>query len=117
MSRRVNESLPMEWRKRLREQASSGLTVADFCRREKVSVANYYKWKQKLCDNDKEAFVARRDRAAFVQLPPVAVNSPAIVEIVIANGTVIRVAAERSVAIATAIRAVVGPTQEDTPHA
>ncbi len=36
------------WRKRLERHARSGLTVASFCAREKVSVPSFYAWRKKL---------------------------------------------------------------------
>lgn len=36
------------WRERLRRYGVSGLTVAEFCRRERVSVPSFYHWRQKL---------------------------------------------------------------------
>jgi len=36
------------WLDRLRRQAASQLTVADFCRLDQISVASFYKWKLRL---------------------------------------------------------------------
>ena len=36
------------WSERLRRYASSGLTVAAFCQRERVSVPTFYYWRRKL---------------------------------------------------------------------
>ena len=38
------------WRRRLQRFASSGLTAAEFCRRESVSVSALYLWRRKLAD-------------------------------------------------------------------
>jgi hypothetical protein len=48
MSRGLKESLPAIWRDRLARQATSGLTVAEFCRREGVSVPSWYHWRKRL---------------------------------------------------------------------
>jgi hypothetical protein len=37
-----------DWRRRLARFSSSGLTVAEFCRRERVSLASYYYWSRRL---------------------------------------------------------------------
>ena len=36
------------WGERLRQFSSSGLTVAEFCRQEHVSVPSFYQWKRRL---------------------------------------------------------------------
>jgi len=38
----------LSWRERLRRYASSSLTVGEFCRREGVSVANFYYWRRRV---------------------------------------------------------------------
>lgn len=35
------------WRERLRRYRGSGLTVAEFCRREQVSVPSFYQWRRR----------------------------------------------------------------------
>jgi hypothetical protein len=36
------------WRERVRRQTDSGLTIAQFCARERLSVASFYTWKRRL---------------------------------------------------------------------
>jgi transposase-like protein len=36
------------WRRRLDRQARSGLSVSEFCRREKVSQPSFYQWRKRL---------------------------------------------------------------------
>lgn len=36
------------WRKILEKQAGSGLSVAEFCRREELSQASFYQWRKRL---------------------------------------------------------------------
>lgn len=36
------------WRRLLKRQASSGLSVAEFCRQEDVSGASFYQWRKRL---------------------------------------------------------------------
>lgn len=38
------------WRERLRRFSKSGLSVARFCEREKVSPASFYQWRRKLAE-------------------------------------------------------------------
>mgnify|MGYP003532206246 CR=1 FL=1 len=48
MGRRVDHGKHGEWSERLRRRRESGLTVAEFCEWEGVSVASFYKWQKKL---------------------------------------------------------------------
>jgi len=49
MTRKVNQVLWDEWRQRVNRQRESGLSIAEFCRREKVSPHSFHVWKRKLC--------------------------------------------------------------------
>ena len=42
------------WRGVIKRQASSGLSVAAFCRQESISAASFYGWRQKLRDRARE---------------------------------------------------------------
>jgi hypothetical protein len=46
MSRRPDANLRALWLERLRCHAQSGLTVAQFCARERLSVASFHYWKR-----------------------------------------------------------------------
>jgi transposase-like protein len=48
MTRKVNQALWDQWRRRIERQRSSGLSIAEFCRREDVSQASFHTWKRKL---------------------------------------------------------------------
>ncbi len=48
MARTPDPSLHALWRERVRHQADSGLTVAHFCTRERLSVASFSAWKRRL---------------------------------------------------------------------
>jgi transposase-like protein len=50
MTRRVNQDLWEQWRERMERQRESGLSIAEFCRREGVSAVTFYTWKRKLQD-------------------------------------------------------------------
>lgn len=51
MARARDPDLWQAWRERLRRFERSIETVADFCRRERVSVAAFYQWQRKLRAN------------------------------------------------------------------
>jgi hypothetical protein len=48
MPRPANPALEALWRRRLRQQPNSGLTIDQFCRREGVSTASFHAWKRRL---------------------------------------------------------------------
>jgi hypothetical protein len=48
MTGRRNQVLWEQWRERLERQRRSGLSIAEFCRREGVSAVTFHTWKQKL---------------------------------------------------------------------
>ena len=48
MGRRVDHGKHCEWSERIRRRRESGLTVAEFCEWEGVSVASFYNWQKKL---------------------------------------------------------------------
>ena len=48
MGRRADHGKHCEWSERIRRRRESGLTVAEFCEWEGVSVASFYNWQKKL---------------------------------------------------------------------
>ena len=48
MARPKDLGLEHTWRLRLRRQATGGLSILDFCRREGVSTASFYAWRRRL---------------------------------------------------------------------
>ena len=48
MGHRVDHGKHGEWAERIRRRRESGLTVAEFCEWEGVSVASFYNWQKKL---------------------------------------------------------------------
>ena len=66
MPRLADPVLESLWRRRLRQQPDSGLTIHQFCKREGISTANFHSWKRRLarrmtsptpCSSDASAFV------------------------------------------------------------
>lgn len=51
MVRGVNRAAHQQWRRRLKRFAGAKLSVAEFCRREAVSVASFYQWRKRLADS------------------------------------------------------------------
>jgi hypothetical protein len=48
MARKANQVLWDQWRKRLKRQRESGLSIAEFCRREHIPRQGFHVWKRKL---------------------------------------------------------------------
>src|SRR5437868_1656281 len=48
MPRTADPALEALWRRRLRQQPQSGLTIQQFCKREGVSTAAFHAWKRRL---------------------------------------------------------------------
>lgn len=92
------------WRKRLRRQGRSGLSVAEFCRRENVSPASFYAWRKRLKARKEDS-----PQPLFVPLAMDLAQGPSGVEIELPGGAVVRLPAQASAElVATAIRAALG---------
>jgi transposase len=80
------------WSERLARFRSSGLTVAQFCARETVSVHSFYSWKRRLSDPTADPTCRHHQggagdpRLLSVRLQ----TSDALVELVLPNGAVLR---------------------------
>ena len=100
-----------EWRERLARFRSGDLRVAEFCRRERVSNASFYRWRRRLEQpNGRTRSVTRRARKSpTANLPErfVSVNVAGLVEVEIElpNGIKIRVPATNAEALRAAILA------------
>jgi len=118
-ARKVNQVLWDQWRRRVKRQRESGLSIAEFCRREKVSAHSFHGWKRKLRQPGSRRGTSRPAGAAkrsgkrratvtprqgrrhavaavpggspgFVELPVAAVRPSPFIEVALADGTLIR---------------------------
>ena len=134
MARVRDPDLWQAWRERLRRFRGSLETVAEFCRRERVSVAAFYQWKRKLGrggdpqlrsgESDlrspaaRRASSSRRSQPQFIELVvparPAAIAaksdresavSAGCVEVLLPNGTCVRLASGDLAGLRTAILA------------
>ena len=85
--RRPDPGTRLLWQQRLEHFRRSGLTVADFCDREGLSVASFYAWKRRLA-TDSAPGPAPRFVPVRVVTPPVS----APVELLLPSGLVLRLA-------------------------
>ncbi len=52
MARPTNQHLWDQWRQRMDRQRASGLSIAEFCRRERVSSHSFHAWRRKFRQNN-----------------------------------------------------------------
>lgn len=79
------------WRALLASQADSGLTVAAFCARERLSAASFYQWRSRLGRTEAPAAaVVARD--AFVDLGALSSGGRFELRIDLGGGLVLRLA-------------------------
>ncbi|MBX3356608.1 MAG: transposase [Phycisphaeraceae bacterium] len=79
------------WRRLLREQRRSGLSIVEFCRVHGVSPSSFHRWRRMLA-GDGSASHRRDDRPSFVELAaPPSISGPGVV-ITIAGGRRIEIA-------------------------
>ena len=76
-----------EWRAIIREQAESGLTIKDFCKRGSICAHVLYRWRRKL--GSEGGLIP----AKFVEIQPAAPTDGVLrVELQLPNGAVLRIA-------------------------
>lgn len=126
MARKVNSELREAWRQRIERHQQSGLTVAAFCVREGVTQGTFFTWKRKLRGkhHSKANRPARRQpapavrpvapdssKATFVQLPISSTQASPWIELVLAEGTIIRVPQQNLAALQVVLRAIGGSSR------
>jgi transposase-like protein len=80
--------LERRWRDRIARWERSDLTVRDFCADHQISEPSFYAWRRELADRDRKPRPTAPPVPTFV---PVRVAPPAVVEVVIPTGVVVRV--------------------------
>lgn len=107
------------WRARMARYRGGSLTVAEFCRRETVSVASFYHWRKRLAPTVAPKSPRQRSRGgspstgASNLFVPVNVTSSPMAEIEFPNGVRVHVPATNAEAIRAAVLAGGDPFRED----
>ena len=73
MARQMNQVLWDQWRQRIDRQRTCGLSIAEFCRQERLSPHGFYIWRRKLrrtTSSPPKAAVTRRLRKRPSDLTP-----------------------------------------------
>ena len=108
MGHKQSSGAEVVWRERLARFDSGNLTVAEFCHREGVSNASFYRWRKRLEQRDRQAKQSGRAvRGAEVKAPssrflPVNVAGLTEAEIELPNGIKVRVPAANAQLLRTA---------------
>jgi hypothetical protein len=142
MARKANQALLDQWRQRIERQRQSGLSIAEFCRRENVSPPSFYVWRRKMrpATSTRRALGAatrsqrlqtkraigtapprpRRGTAnptllrptEFLQLPVTATQPSPWIELALAEGTILRLPQQNLAALIAALRVLRGERLE-----
>ena len=96
MGRRRDAEREAFWRRMFQDQERSGLSVAEFCRCEDLTLATFYYWRRQMTQRD-AASVPSADHSESPQVPTFAqihvVDEPenADVEVLAPNGLIVRI--------------------------
>ena len=143
MARKVNQVLWDQWRRRIERQHASGLSIAEFCRRENIPRQGFHVWKRKLrpttsvrhasggaARSGKGRAITRARRRLrhtmakpamslypkdFLQLPVAAAPTMPWIELAMADGTILRLPQQNLAALITALRVLRGERLELPP--
>jgi transposase-like protein len=145
MPRQVNQVLRDQWRQRIKRQRESGLSIAEFCRRDNISAHGFYVWRRNLREASRwrrepraDARLQSRRRSAvvtsrrslrnalvgpavplcptdFLQLPVAAAPTMPWIELAMADGTILRLPQQNLAALITALRVLRGERPELPP--
>jgi len=121
MARDTDGTTAKRWRDRLARWRQSGLSVSEFCWRERVSAPSFYQWRKRL---QRSVHSGSRSAGAPVFVPVEVVGSPeksfpssrsysegALVEVVTPRGVTVRIGAQVDESrLRSVLRAVVAET-------
>ena len=135
MARQVNQAIWDQWRQRLKRQRESGLSIAEFCRRENTLPHQFHAWRRKLRQATAGRHASRETAAArhspkrrgvvprrrgpnllagpavptgFLQLPVTATRPSPWTELALADGTVVRLPQQNLAALIAVLRVLRG---------
>ncbi len=133
MARNLDRRLWEAWQRRIGQQQRSGLSIVAFCRKEGISPGSFHAWKRKLggCGSATQSSQGRTaaetpqwatgERAAvkpaspnlkleastaagFVQVPLATASGREWIELVLGDGTLVRVPAHQTAALTAILR-------------
>ncbi len=107
MTRSSNSLARQNWQARIDAQASSGLSIAQFCEQQDCSVASFYQWKRKLAASNASDSPGHGaiHPSPFQQLrTKPALPGPAWIELSLPSGAIARVPADQLDALELILR-------------
>ena len=110
MGRTADGSVSALWAERLAKQQRSGWSIAEFCRRERISPPSFYSWRKRL---------ERDERALFVPVELSRAGEPSAfgVQIELPGGALVILPAGASAElVTTAIRAAMNSLSAEESH-
>lgn len=144
MVRQGNQVRWDQWRQRVDRQRASGLSIAEFCRRERLSPHGFYVWRRRiqgasssrakasttrrLRERPRDGASRRRSRpspadrfgsvrpSGFLQLPVAAMRPGPWIELALADGTIVRLPHQDVAGLIAVLRVLRGESF-DLPHA
>ncbi len=114
MGRAASAALATRWQERIRRWRRSGLSIAEFCRRERISQPSFFAWRKRLAgshtppaDRAGRSGLAgeagqKKASSRLLQLPPPAWSTSGGVQITLPSGAVIALPAHASTELVTA---------------
>jgi hypothetical protein len=137
MARKIDLALRETWRERIARQRRSGLTVAEFSRQEGVSTASFYHWRQQVggrsapraqrtshqrplrtrASSAARGMAVAPAEATFVQVPLPSASGNPWLELMLTDGTLIRLPHQNLAALQTVLQACQGGARVSAPGA
>jgi hypothetical protein len=117
MARTPDLKLHALWRERIRRQAHSKLTIAQFCAHERLTVGSFHAWKRRLrlidlADHHPALLPPRAFLPVTVRIPEYAPSEPLSIEADFPNGVRLRIPTVNPHLACRLIRAVAGARTE-----
>jgi hypothetical protein len=83
------------WRRQVEAWQRSGLSIREFCSRNRLTETNFHNWRRQLAWRDQQPDNPRQEPATFVPVvvKPEQAGADGAIEIVLANGRSVRVRA------------------------
>ena len=110
MAKRIDGVKCDDWRARLAKFDSSGLTIAEFCRRERVSPARFHYWARRIRQRDNSVAEAI-NRSAGCSMTSRAEATDEYVEVVVGDSIRVRMPTGQPDAVAALVRHLQDPPQ------
>lgn len=125
MGRTTSGAVAAKWRARITQQRRSGLSIAEFCRRERISQPSFFNWRKRFTET--RAIASRRggprtgrlgQGPKFLELPLPGWSAAAGIQLTLPSGAVVTLPPQASTETVMAVirAAMIAPARtEDAP--